>query len=371
VSNTFTSSVLAPRDRGEEFGTAHRTEIRNNLAAYERMFAAKGALGVDEISGTMEQVGGETLSALDVWAPALADEIRGMAYGAALSPETLAALNARTELVARLRVRSGGECSTVVALGDGAAEPIAAQNWDCYYALADGWLVWEIPHDDGRRTVTLTEYGILGKLGINDRGLGVLINLLNHARDGRPQRSAVPVHIAARRVLDDASTVDEGLAVLKSGTWSTSTVLTLVDGPGRAAASVELWPGGCEVLRPDVDGLLLHTNHFLAPEPAKDDREPGESPDTLARYATLAEHTQAWAKGFTPGALDELMCDHSKGLLSVCSHLDHSQDLQGQWTTLASIRLDFARRDLQVHAGNPCNRGEDEFFAVTTTKDRA
>ena len=79
---------------------------------------------------------------------------------------------------------------------------LGIQTWDWHNELAEGWMVWTIEHPDGRRVETLTEAGIVGKIGMNDRGVAVLLNILGHRDDGPPV--GVPVHVLCRSVLDQA-----------------------------------------------------------------------------------------------------------------------------------------------------------------------
>src|SRR5215469_7489608 len=84
---------------------------------------------------------------------------RGAELGAAVGPQVKAAV----ERYARL---FGIPPAERVAAGARALDAI------------DGWapeLAQEIPRPDGRRTVTLTEYGIVGKIGINSSGVGCLL----------------------------------------------------------------------------------------------------------------------------------------------------------------------------------------------------
>ena len=60
---------------------------------------------------------------------------------------------------------------------------------------------------------TLTEFGVLAKIGVNDAGLGVMLNMLHHgADDQRPvgePRIGFPVHVLLRTLLEDCASVDE------------------------------------------------------------------------------------------------------------------------------------------------------------------
>ena len=57
------------------------------------------------------------------------------------------------------------------------------QTWDWYDAMSDGWFTWTIPFPDGRVVQTVTEFGMLAKIGVNDRGVGVMLNMLHHRND--------------------------------------------------------------------------------------------------------------------------------------------------------------------------------------------
>src|SRR4029078_1297486 len=155
--------------------------------------------------------------------PTLAQEIAGIAEGAGLPITSIAAINARTEVLAAV----GGdahECSTVVRLRDGQA-PVSVQAWDWYAGLADLWLVWEIPHAHGGHTTTVTEYGIGGKIGRKHPGLGIHFNILHHAEDGA--KIGVPVHVLARAILDDARDLNQAMNCVSAAACSPLTALHL------------------------------------------------------------------------------------------------------------------------------------------------
>jgi len=350
---TFTSSVLDPRKRGQEFGEACRERIAETMEGYARLFGRAEAGARCATAAELATLGGQALGRIDAWAPSLGEEIRGLAEGAALPVTDLAVLNARTEILAWLG-RTGTECSVVVALGEPDVEPVAAQNWDWYAGLAGGWLVWEIPHPDGRRTVTLTEYGIVGKIGINSRGVGCLLNILHHEVDGVGM--GVPVHVAARRMLDEAASVPDALALLDTAEMSASSSLTVVGGrrPGKAAVARELWPGGAGDIAPDPDGLLLHTNHFLSSPAAAGDTGPANSPDTLDRFEALRGQLGGRGGDLRAAEVMGVLQDHDGGL---CRHPDPALPPEHEVQTLASVLIDFAAGDLRVVEGPPCAGG--------------
>src|SRR6185436_584334 len=128
------------------------------------------------------------------------EEIAGIAHGAGQDEYELRAINARTEILAGMSGLT--ECSVV---GQGG---LLAQNWDWHPDATHSTLVWIVEHEHGW-FATLTEAGILGKIGLNDAGLGVCLNILHTTADGG--LDGTPIHILLRRTLATAETVDDAL----------------------------------------------------------------------------------------------------------------------------------------------------------------
>lgn len=347
MTQVFRSSVCEPRVRGREFGRVHAPKILATVDSYRALFdrVATRPFNVMEL-------GAEALQSIAAFAPPLHEEILGIAEGAALEAEYIGAINARTEILAYLGAQLRGECSTVVQL-DPWGPPVTTQTWDWYAEFAEQWLVWEIPHVDGRLTTTVTEYGIVGKPGVNNRGLGTHFNILHHRHDG--DRIGVPVHVLARWILDSCSDINQAIQLCHSAAVSASTVLTLVTAAGKASAavSVELHPGGPSLVFPDDNGLLIHTNHFLASAVQPYDTEPAAYPDTLVRYDLLRRRLA----GRTGLNSRDLLCalnSHLGTTGALCCHPTPGQPEAGQYATLASITLDVAGGTLQALPGGPC-----------------
>lgn len=343
---TFTSSVLGPADRGTEFGECHGDEVRRTIAAYRRLFWA--------LSDTFD---------VDMWAerawagildlaPDAADEIRGIADGAGVPVREVAALNARTELLAIANPSGVDECSTVVALPPG-RPPVAVQTWDWYDAMSANWLHWTIPHPDGRAVETVTEYGVLGKIGVNSDGVGVLLNLLHHRND-EAGSVGYPVHLLSRRILDTARSLDEALLTARSVTTSASTSLTVVEGrpDGGRAASIELFPGGPGVLEMEHE-VLVRTNHFLVPEGRGGCLAGSIGPDSEIRRTKLLRSLTGTVPS-NAGEVVHAMLDHDE-VGGICAHPEPNVEPALRHATLATVAIDTADHTLRVEAGGPCN----------------
>lgn len=345
----FFSPASSPHDRGRNFGSTYAREIDHVLDCYSTLFRVAASREVD-----MDAMGMEALDAIRAFNPDAADEIEGMADGAGQPASLLAALNARTEVLAALGAVSRGECSTVVLLPPDGSSPISVQTWDWHDLLTDSWCLWTIEHGDGHLTQTVTEYGILGKIGVNTRGLGINVNILHHRSDGGP--IGVPVHVLARTILDKATNLGEALAIVGAAQMSASSVLTLIGATDKAssALSAELCREGPRFVLPSAEGLLIHTNHFLDVHSAAGDLEPRTGPDTYLRFDVL-QRGLTGRSTVTRDDIIEVMSSHIGLGGAICCHPEDEAVLGNRWATLATISLDVANGTLNAREGGPCN----------------
>ncbi|MGH3660038.1 MAG: C45 family autoproteolytic acyltransferase/hydrolase, partial [Micromonosporaceae bacterium] len=277
----YHSTSPDPFTRGRALAERFRGQIRRAVEAYRGHFRA---LGIDD--GTADAVADASYQAVVAWSPQYAEELRGIAAGAGLTVPEVSLLNARTEVLAAAVPIGQGECSTLVRV---TAPTLAAQTWDWHPALAPDALLWR--YDIGPRhwVKTFTEPGMLAKIGVNSRGLAAHFNILHHRGDHAG--GGVPVHVIARRILDEAGTVEDAYRIAASAPVSASTVITVLavgeepDDP-PAAGSIEISPAGTALVTPGPDGWLVHTNHFLDPELRTGEATPDDG-TTVARYEHL------------------------------------------------------------------------------------
>jgi isopenicillin-N N-acyltransferase like protein len=339
---THTSTEIDPQARGREFGARWPAEIAATFDGYAELFDVKGAT-----TARVRLFAEEALRSCEEWAPALAAEMAGIAEGAGLAAWQVGAVNARTEILAALDAVGEGECSTAVVLPGGGAPPRTVQTWDWHPHLREVPVLWAYEPCAGRTVRTFTEFGVLAKIGVNTAGLGVHFNILRHASD--TAEIGVPVHLVARRILDEATTVDEAVALAKSARTSASTAITVVT--ADAAATLELCPDGVAVV--PADGALLHTNHFLDPDLAGGERLAVERPLTYDRLAHLHDHVDGLAVADVTERVSTML-SHGPDRAPVCAHPDPAAALHERWETVATISLDLAAAALVVHEGGPC-----------------
>jgi isopenicillin-N N-acyltransferase-like protein len=338
--------------RGRDFGRRHAQQIRRVIERYQALFERVATRPFD-----VKALGARALERTAEFAGPLHAEMLGIATGAELAPELIGALNARTEILAVLGAPLRGECSTIVRIDPFSSAALSVQTWDWFSEFSEDWLVWSIPHSDGARTTTVTEFGIVGKIGVNSRGLGVHFNILHHRADGHD--IGVPVHVLSRHVLDSTGDLPRALQIIASAAVSASSALTLVAAMEgcSVAVSAEVYPGGPGFVFPDATGLLVHTNHFLS-APARDkDTEPRAFPDTLVRHDLLTRRFSERVD-LTPSNAVALMNSHVGTIGAVCCHPDPAKTATGQYATLATIILDVAAGQLQALPGGPCRHAQ-------------
>lgn len=346
---TFTSTKLPPRDRGIEFGRRFASQICKTVEKYQVLFDRLAGAPVD-----LKDWGTLAMERISAASPALRDEIFGMAEGSGVSMTSLAAINARTEVLAAVGASEAHECSTVVYLSPRDVKPpVAIQTWDWYASMADCWLVWQIPQTSGNVTVTLTEYGIVGKIGVNKHGLGILFNILRHKRDGIGM--GVPVHVLSRLVLDESLDLNQALLKIAASEVSASSAFTVVASAGgeSAAVSVEACPGGIGYALPDRSGLLIRTNHFLCENNTRQDLEPRRAPDSILRRSMIARRLHD-ADVINTNTVISALSSHLLGGGSTCCHVDPRLPATAAFETLAVVSLDVRSGRLVAHAGGPC-----------------
>lgn len=343
-----------PVDRGRQLAGGAGTSFATGLRTYEALFGVAGVTPA-QVEGVVEG----TRGALTDWAPDLAAEIDAYADTAGVERWRLHALNARTEVLALGDSKFAGECSTIVHAAPGA---MGAQTWDWHAQLSESWHVVqhrniELPF------VTLTERGMVGKIGLNAAGVGLLFNILGHESDGSGR--GVPVHAVARRVLDTAVSVEHAIDIVRSAPVQASSCLTVLD--PESVACLEMAPAGVAAVGGGAD-WVIHTNHFTDPELCAGGRFVAPEEDTVARASLLAERVRASYGPVSRDALVQALCAHEgPDGAGVCCHPYESGALGMAWETLATIVLDPVARSMSVLRGGPCEAESSPWRPVSVS----
>ena len=118
---------------------------------------------------------------------------------------------------------------------------------------------------------------------MNARGLS--LGYMLSAAPGESLASVPILWALFRRVMENASTIEEALAILEAGPRGGAANLLLADGKVPDAVVVEMTSDGLAV-RQAEDGVVYATNHFVSPELFYPENR---DPDTYARFERLGE----------------------------------------------------------------------------------
>jgi isopenicillin-N N-acyltransferase like protein len=340
-----------PRDRGRQYGALARGRIQHSIASYARLFAFCG-LTWDEAQVKAARY----RDVIEATSPALLEEMIGIAEGSGVTEREILALNARTEILpptypaepspvwstARERNRTAGvadwgECTALAVLPAASRESKTwlAQNWDWLGAQRAALVLLRVTDEHGRKLLTLTEAGMLAKIGLNDRGLGVCLNILRSVDDG--QAPGVPVHVLLRHLLDCDDVAAAGTTARSLNHGASSNIL--VADRGGHAGSIEVSPRGVAVVAPR-DGTLAHTNHFLDAAQAVQAAALNPLASTEQRLACALDYASRTPLG--KKEIAALLRDTSGGEFAVCRFPDQSLPPEVQIETVAGVVMDLA-----------------------------
>lgn len=347
-----------PRERGRAYGEGASERIALSVEAYREVFAEYA--GWDWAKVRAEAARYEApIAALS--GGKYVEELRGIGEGAGVDFEDVLAINVRTEVMFAAKARkaakagrSAGECSAFVVLPEASANghTLIGQNWDWLLHCFETVVVLEAIQDDGPDFVSVVEAGLLAKTGMNSSGIGLVTNaLVTEADAGEP---AVPYHVALRAILD-AETITDAHVALQQARRSSSANYLIGHRDG-IAVNVEAAPGDFSrlfLLFPE-DGVLLHTNHFLAERLPVKDVSPWAMPDGPFRLERLRSAVRAAGPELTLDGLGEMLADHASYPSGVCCHPDPRLPRLEQDATVASILMDLDERRMWVADGPPC-----------------
>mgnify|MGYP002384927038 CR=1 FL=1 len=207
------------------------------------------------------------LAAMQRQAPELMAELRGIADGAGLDFDLVAAYNLMDEQWAYDRERVGSlGCSLLLRRADKEHSGFLAQNMDLPDFMDGGQLVLRVAGADQPESLVFTSAGLLGLTGVNRCGVAVCVNtllMLPSSSTGLPVSAIVRGALAQPNLASAERFIER--SVHASGQHYA------IASP-EGFASLECSAAGVAQSKSDGAMTLIHTNHPLVVEP---DRYPG------------------------------------------------------------------------------------------------
>lgn len=305
-------------------GLTHGGELRQQVTACVDFYRGLLNLGEDEL--TRRAAVFEKL--IIGYAPQQAEEIRGIAAGSGLPVAHIYAINARSELAPFTTAECTVLCSPQAA--------ILGQTWDWCRPLEELVTLLSITHDSGHRVLTVTEPGIVGKIGLSSAGTAVCLNFLAapRAEDG------VPVHSLLRQAMDAGSMEAARRDLQRAGVGHGGNIL-LASASGEAA-NFEF--AGDNVDERVLESNFAHTNHCLFRHvPA------GEFEDNSLARLDRAEQLLAAQPDITIEGFKNILSDRQQAEDPIWSPYKTVFGLE--IGTLCTVIMDLSRRELHLRLG--------------------
>lgn len=333
----------SPKERGRQYGERARDKVHRAVEIYDRWFR-------DFVNVSWERAREEAKQYVDLigsYDDEIMEEIEGIAEGAGVDVLDVVILNSRTEVSYGLLPGCTALAATAEAADNG--HTIIGQNWDWMPETMGIALLIEI-QQPGRPTVlTLTEAGMVGKIGVNSAGLGLCVNLL--ASDNN--QKGTPWHVIARGILNSEMMADAIWAVARTRRAGSGNYL-IAHAAGEAV-DIESNPLDYHVIYAGR-GYLAHSNHFLSTPLRVRDRVKELFPDTFLRYYRANRFLERASPHISLETFTAILRDHFSFPDSICRHPDDRDPESLRIQTNVSVLFDLTEKSMLYTMGPPCTR---------------
>lgn len=340
-------------ERGYQYGKKASDLIEKSLRTYRKMFEIcdiswqdatdKSSLCFDTVQRQF---------------PMLLQELEGIADGSRQDMASIFTLNCRTEILPPdylLRVTNLpaeqlhdnghiSECTSVATAQN--TNPVwLAQTWDWVGLQRQAMVVLESHPNDGPSHITVTEAGMPAKIGLNEYGFGITLNILRSTHDG--VSPGIPVHLFLRALLD-CRDVKDAVALTNTLSFTGSSNIMIADKNGHLT-SIEASPKAVRFIEP-ANNTLCHTNHFLDEGLAGQDAGLTGNPSTESR---LERAKKSIATLQTLNDVHALLGNTDDGSESIYRYPDSSLPIEAQIETVMGVAMDLTDNTLSVTAAQP------------------
>ncbi|MHC4942596.1 MAG: C45 family autoproteolytic acyltransferase/hydrolase [Planctomycetota bacterium] len=284
----------------EALGKAQGELLRKEVVMLVRSFLKPASL----MAGGLEHLKKQALKMESHVPPRYLAELKAMAKASGQDYETLLTGCAFPD------VYRGGGCSTLAALPPAVkgGQPLLARNLDFFpMGVLDKYGLIVVYKPDGYNAFASVSWPCLNGVlsGMNDKGLCCAVM---EVRTGKRSNSGMPSMFLFRRVMEEAATVKEALAILEKEKKVASNNLILLDTRGGAAVA-EIGPGYCAVRKPEKDMVFATNHHRYGIKPA-----PG-----CRRYHTITDFCKENHGKIDVPLLKDVLDKVNQGMISIQS----------------------------------------------------
>ena len=339
------------RERGRQYGRQVRQRIQNTLSGYADLFMAYAEIEWPEV----RRYGLRYEPIIRAHNAELVEEMHGIAEGAGVDFEDVLAINVRTEVMYGLgELRAAADCTAFAATPEATANghTLLGQNWDWHPAAFDCCVVLAMEQDDRPSFVSVVEAGLLAKMGMNDRGVGVVTNAMVSDKDkGEP---GIPYHVLLRTILNTRDFAEANEAVMLSRRASSASFL-IASKEGKAV-DLEVAPGGSErvfSVEPS-NGVVGHANCFIGETANVVDQTRIKKPLSFTRQIEIDRVLRERHGAITADVMKSELASHANKPNSLCRHPIESLPPIDRSATVASVVMDLDEGVSWIADGQPC-----------------
>lgn len=331
-------------DRGYEIGKQAKQQISHNIETYQYLFKKNGNIDWDEAKERAKQY----VPWIQNYDSEIMEEIKGISEGSGFELLEIVALNARSEII----LHPDG-CTSLAATPVVNKEQytLLGQNWDWGSQLREGVVLLDIDQTPRPRIFMATEAGIVGKIGMNDQGLGVCLNLLGTAEEAS---YGVPIHVVLRGILNSMN-LNQAIGQIGRMPRGVAANFLMAHGEGEAI-NVEMSPTDYDVLYPE-SGYYAHANHFIGPRKVNvKDTARNIYPDTHLRQG-VADKLLAASEEINKETFMKVFTNHVGYPDSICRHGEQFPVDLGRpeaSDTVFSIIMNLTEQTLDISVGQAC-----------------
>lgn len=341
---------------GYHHGLNAKREVHYSLDSYERLFYHEKNISWTEA----REIAKDHINYLNKNEEDFLEEIEGISKGASVEFEDILALNARSEIA--LTGNTDG-CTSLGVISPSNDNLYLAQTWDWRPAQKRSLLLLDIETDKSD-IVMVTEAGILGKIGMNNHGMGVCLNALRV----NERQHTLPIHVTLRKILD-SDNIEEALEIIvNKEVASAANILVGQDDTETIKKIVnnEVTVNYTDSLELDGEGHVYHTNHIISPE-ILNGLEIGHqshinSYERLEKIETLVTGSIDEGRDINHDEIRKWLSNHDNPTYSICRHgKDHVQSDYIDTVTAFGISMNLTQRNLHVMEGTPCSPTDSYF----------
>lgn len=339
-----------PYEIGLQHGKLAKEEVMFSLDSYEKLFFHDVEIEWKEA----RELAKKHIPAIERTNMDLMKEMEGIAHGASVDFEDILTLNTRSE-IALTQNKSDG-CTSLAVLSPTSEKSYLAQTWDWRSAQSRSLIMTKITQQHAPNIHMVTEGGIIGKIGMNEHGLGVCLNALR----ANVSSSELPIHLGLREVLNSRDIYEAEGKVIDGQLGSSANFLIAQDDADiRYAVNLELSPSAYDKNETNTS-YLYHTNHFCSTAVTRNIGKERlntteNSYDRIDRMGVLIQSSTSGSSPITESVVKEWLSDHENDPNTICRHKQAGTSDYTDTITAFAVIMNLQDRRMYLMEGQPCN----------------